>query len=85
METAAVPSVYCNIASVTASFNEIRLYLAEAAPMQVSVDPVPGATPKPTEANVMPRLCIVVNPEFSRASAMLCPQRLSNTRKDSAS
>jgi Protein of unknown function (DUF3467) len=64
MDTAGIPSIYCNVASVTVSFGELRLYLGEAGPKQVALE---LSTPKATETVVTPRVCIVLSPEFSRS------------------
>jgi uncharacterized protein DUF3467 len=69
-DTANVPTVYCNIANVTVSFNDLRLYLAEMGPSAIAVNPdatIPSLDK--SKASVSPKLSIVMNPEFAKSVA----------------
>jgi hypothetical protein len=63
-ETKNVPSVYCNHASPSLSFNDIRVYLSEVVPNQLDV--VTPTDPTTAEPVVEPRVCLVVSPEFAK-------------------
>jgi hypothetical protein len=64
-ETKNVPSVYCNHASPSISFNDIRVYLSEVVPNQLDVVTPPN--PTTAEPVVEPRICLVLAPEFAKA------------------
>jgi hypothetical protein len=66
IQTAGIPTLYANLASLSMSNNDVRIYLMEVSPKEVNV--VPSATgPRATEATVQPKLCVVVTPEFAKA------------------
>ncbi|MGH7750641.1 MAG: DUF3467 domain-containing protein, partial [Candidatus Dormibacteria bacterium] len=64
--TEGVPVLYANVASCTVSFNDMRVYFAEAMPKEV-VTQKKDNTIKLSEALVAPRLCVVCAPEFARS------------------
>lgn len=68
-ETKDVPSVYCNQANVSMSYNDVRVYISEIAPSEIVIGPqqAPGLIPR--EPNLSPRMCLVLSPEFARSLA----------------
>jgi uncharacterized protein DUF3467 len=66
-ETKDVPTVYCNHASPSISFNDLRIYFAEVAPKELAA--LQTTTAKRAAPTVTPRLCVVVSPEFAKALA----------------
>ena len=66
VKTEGIPTMYVNLASLSMSYNDLRVYLMEASPKEVNVVSV-GKGTKATEANVQPKLCLVLTPEFARA------------------
>lgn len=66
ISTEGIPSVYANVASLTMSFHDVRIYFAEASPKEVITQPTTELQPKTPEGNVTARLCIITNPEFAR-------------------
>lgn len=70
-DTTGVPTLYCNIANVTVSFNDFRLYLAEMGPKAIVINPNAGAGAPSikSEATVSPKLSVVMNPEFAKSLA----------------
>lgn len=71
MQTEGIPSLYANLASVSISFNDLRVYLGEIAPKEVKTSSGTGdkaelkAELRP--GVVSPRICIVCSPEFARS------------------
>ncbi len=64
--TEGFPVVYANLASLTAGYNDLRIYFADAQPKSV----VTLATPPqvtPGDANIAPRICMVMTPEFAKS------------------
>jgi hypothetical protein len=61
-----VTSVYCNAAGVTMSLHDIKIFLAEISPKEVSLEKI-QEKPKETESVAFPKICIVVSPEFARS------------------
>lgn len=62
--TEGIPTIYCNIASLSAGFHEVRIYFAESSPKEVATEPIiPRII---TEAMITPRVCVVLTPEFAR-------------------
>jgi uncharacterized protein DUF3467 len=69
-ETAGVPTVYCNLANVTISFSDLRLYLAEVGPKTIAVtSDLVGtkAADTKSEAVISPKLSVVFTPEFAKS------------------
>ena len=66
MPTEGFPIVYSNLASLTANYNDLRIYFADAQPRTVATvgTPMPAAI---AEANIAPRICVVVTPEFAKS------------------
>jgi len=70
--TEGFPVVYANLASVSASLNDLRIYFADVQPKTVVTLPVPTTSPAataigPSEANIAPRICLVLTPEFAKS------------------
>jgi len=66
MPTEGFPVAYVNLASVSASFNDVRVYLADQFPKTVVT--MPGAPAQvPTDSNIAPRICIAMGPEFAKS------------------
>lgn len=68
--TEGFPVVYANLASLSANYNDVRIYFAEIQPKTIVTLPTPEPAPKvigPTEANVAPRICMVMSPEFAKS------------------
>jgi hypothetical protein len=71
--TEGFPVVYANLASVSASFNDLRIYFADDQPKTVVTVAGPAPTPTaptiigPGEANIGPRICLVMSPEFAKS------------------
>ena len=65
-ETEGIPSLYANVASITMSFHDMRIYLAEAMPTEVEITTEVKGDLKLRQARVTPRLCLIINPEFAR-------------------
>jgi len=71
-DTTGVPTLYCNIANVTVSFNDFRLYLAEMSPEKIVINTNADAATAPSmksKAAVSPKLSVVMNPEFAKSVA----------------
>jgi hypothetical protein len=66
--TEGVPTLYCNIANVTVSFTDLRLYLAEASSKKIVVNPDPAAMAM-AETLVSPKLSVAMSPEFAKSVA----------------
>lgn len=62
VKTEGVPTIYCNIGSVAASYHDVRLYVMEQSPTEVATGP---SVPKATGQSVVPRVCLVFTPEFA--------------------
>lgn len=64
--TDGFPIVYANLASLTANYNDLRIYFADA---QAKTIATLGATTQTTvsEANIAPRICMVMTPEFAKS------------------
>jgi hypothetical protein len=65
-----VPTVYCNLANVTISFSDLRLYLAEVGPKTIAVNPDLSGTKAAetkSEAVISPKLSVVFTPEFAKS------------------
>jgi hypothetical protein len=69
--TEGFPIVYANLASLTANYNDLRIYFADLYPKTVAtigVPTQPGSTQQPiSEAHIAPRICIVMTPEFTKS------------------
>jgi hypothetical protein len=61
-----LPVFYANAAGISISLSEIRVYLADAAPVSVDFSP---ASPerKPLAVATTPFACLIFNPEFARS------------------
>src|SRR5712692_10799306 len=66
LPTEGIPSIYVNHASVSISYNDIRIYLSEVTPKVIASESSPGI---PVEPLVNPKISVVFNPEFARAVA----------------
>ena len=66
-ETKGIPMVYCNSASPSLSFNDIRVYLSEILPREMSATSSEKA--QAVESVIEPRLCVVFSPEFAKSYA----------------
>jgi hypothetical protein len=62
-----VPTIYCNIANVTVSFSDLRLYLAEMSPKTIIINPDAHGTVDKSESLVSPKLSVVMSPEFAKS------------------
>lgn len=64
--TDGFPIVYANLASLTANYNDLRIYFADA---QAKTIATVGATTQAavSEANIAPRICMVMTPEFAKS------------------
>jgi hypothetical protein len=67
ISTEGIPSVYANVASISMSLHDLRIYFAEVSPKEVVTQPLPDAQAKSVEGNIVPRLCIITAPEFARS------------------
>ena len=71
--TEGVETLYCNIANVSISFSDLRLYLGEVTPKKIVVNPDAGGvnalTNTKIEALVSPKLSVVFTPEFAKSVA----------------
>lgn len=68
--TEGFPIVYSNLASVSANYNDIRIYFAEIHPKTVVTVALPEAARTvigPADANIAPRICMVMTPEFAKS------------------
>jgi hypothetical protein len=65
IQTEGVPVYYSNVASVSVSFNDVRIYLGDLSPKEVTVKKV-EQKPELKEGAVSPKLCLVCTPEFAR-------------------
>ncbi len=65
-ETKGIPSVYCNHAGVTLSYNDIRVYLSEASPSEIAINPT-GSDVLQQQPLLEPRFSLVLSPEFARS------------------
>jgi hypothetical protein len=66
-ETGGVPTLYCNHANPSVSFNDIRVYLSEVTPRKIAA--LVPAKPVSLPPEVNPRLCVVFSPEFAKGLA----------------
>jgi hypothetical protein len=64
--TEGFPIAYANLASLTANFNDLRIYFADAQPKTV-VTMLGLTQPVIADANIAPRICIVMAPEFAKS------------------
>ena len=64
--TEGFPVLYANLASLTANYNDIRVYFAD---IQAKTVATVGATSTPiaTEPSIAPRICMVMTPEFAKS------------------
>lgn len=68
MPTEGFPLAYANLASVIGTFNDIRIYFAELQPKAIATAGAPDQAPVgPSEANIAPRVCVVLTPEFAKS------------------
>jgi hypothetical protein len=67
-ETKGVPTIYCNQANVSLSYNDVRLYIGEVSPKELVVTQG-GKEFAQKEPLYEPRCCLVVSPEFARSLA----------------
>ena len=70
MITEGFPLLYANLASVSANYNDLRIYFAEVQPKVVATFVAPGQGPTPMgagDANIAPRVCMVLTPEFAKS------------------
>lgn len=65
--TQGVINIYANVASVTLSFHDMRIYLAEVKPTEVEIKTIPDKEMKLGQATVSPLACVIINPEFARS------------------
>jgi Protein of unknown function (DUF3467) len=62
-QTQGVQATYANVAGITISFHDVRIYLGEVAPSSVDFGVTQLKNPPPT-FNVVG--CVVASPEFAR-------------------
>jgi hypothetical protein len=68
ISTEGFPTVYANLASVTASFNDLRLYFADQfAKNVVTAAQAGGGSAVISESVIAPRICLVLTPEFAKS------------------
>ena|ERR1700731_2608144 len=67
VKTKDVPTVYCNQANPSVSFNDIRLYLSEVVPEDLPA--VVSDNLSRIKPHVESRICIVCAPEFAKSLA----------------
>ena len=60
------PVAYANVASLAASFADIRIYFAETFPKELVTDSSAGPY-RVKENAVAPRICVAMSPEFARS------------------
>jgi hypothetical protein len=66
--TEGFPIVYANLASVTANYNDLRLYFADQFAKTVATTQLPAGGPSVvSEAVIAPRICLVLTPEFAKS------------------
>jgi hypothetical protein len=68
IETKGVPVVYCNQASLSMSFHDLRIYLAEAIPESLEVSGASGPL-KQRQTVYKPSVSLVMTPEFAKTFA----------------
>lgn len=68
-ETAGIPTVYCNQANLSLSYNDVRVYMAEVSPSELVANPT-GGTFAQKQPRVDTKLCLVMSPEFARSLAV---------------
>jgi hypothetical protein len=78
IQTAEIASLYSNLASLSMSYNDIRVYLMEISPKEISPVSVAGRT---VDANVQPKLCLVLTPEFARSLRDALSSTIANYEK----
>jgi hypothetical protein len=66
ISTEGFPIVYANLASLTANYNDLRIYFADAQPKTV-VTLAGSVQPAVADANIAPRICMVMTPEFAKS------------------
>jgi hypothetical protein len=77
ISTEGFPIVYSNLASMTANYSDVRIYFADAQANTIVTQPIPGQQPVVSEANIAPRICLVLTPEFARTLRDALAQTLS--------
>ena len=65
LDTKDIPSVYCNQAAISMSFNDIRIFLVEAIPANVNLGQG-SRKMKRRETLIKPSVSLIVSPEFAR-------------------
>jgi|SRR5580692_5276085 hypothetical protein len=66
--TEGFPIVYTNLASVTANYNDLRIYFADTyAKTIATVGTTTTTQGTVSEANIAPRICMVLTPEFAKS------------------
>jgi hypothetical protein len=65
-ETNGVPTVYCNQANFSLSFNDVRIYVSELSAGEIVINPS-GDSVTQRPARIDPKFCLVMSPEFARS------------------
>jgi hypothetical protein len=68
-DTKGVPTVYCNQANLSLSYNDVRVYLAEVSPSELISNPT-TATFTLKQPLLETKFCLVMSPEFARSLAL---------------
>lgn len=68
LETAGTPTVYCNQAVFSLSYNDVRVYLLETSPSELVLNPS-GNQLAEKPPNIESKFCLVLSPEFARSLA----------------
>ncbi len=66
MPTEGFPTVYTNLASLTANLNDLRIYFADVQAKTVATIG-PGDPSIISEPSIAPRICVVLTPEFAKS------------------
>src|ERR1700674_2078652 len=64
VKTKDIPTIYCNHANPSVSFNDIRVYLSEVVPEELMA--LVAEKPSAVKPHVETRVCIVCSPEFAK-------------------
>jgi len=67
--TEGFPIAYANLASLTANYNDLRIYFADAQAKTVATfgAPMGAGAQAISETNIAPRICMVMTPEFAKS------------------
>lgn len=64
LETKGIQVVYCNSATTSMSYHDIRLYIVDQSPSELALNPTGSELSQKPPLNE-PKFCLVLTPEFA--------------------